>query len=125
MSHFVERIPPTMDLHPILLTPEEAVSIISQFFPKEWPSVSPRDITVDRIKMGTNNAVYIVSTNRDIKKEPSRMVIRKYGEVHYPTYKAVLGSNTLAEDLTVCVQLASQGIGPKIYGIFEGGRIEE
>ena len=114
-----------MDLHPILLAPEEAVGIVSQFFPEEWASVSPQEIIIDRIKMGTNNAVYIVSTNKVIKKEPLKMVIRKYGEVHYPTYKAVLGSNTLAEDLAVCVQLASQGLGPKIYGIFEGGRIEE
>lgn len=52
-------------------------------------------------------------------KEPRKVLIRVYGEVlRSSTASIVFDSISFA-------LLSEKGIGPKLYGIFPGGRIEE
>lgn len=108
---------------PVLLTPSDVLKDIAPYFPKEWQYLTVDDVSVDRIQAGHNNAVYIVKTDK-VKKEPSKLIVRRYGG-RFPTYKEFLSPCTETEELIITCQLASQGLAPRLYGFFEGGRIEE
>ena len=115
---------------PCQLTNEEAYDLIRRFFTKEWKQLTPQDITLYRLQSGMCNSVYIVerkvapATSVPSKLEPIKVVIRKFGGNAVEDCSDVPKSPTEAETLMIR-ETEKLGIGPKLYGIFEGGRLEE
>ena len=109
------------------LTPQEAIDVIGQFMPK-WKLLQPEDVEVERVQAGFCNQVYFVSnktTNAtNNKKEPKKVVIRKYGG-NMVQDKALLKPLTTTQELLLFCELGRRNMAPKLYGFFDGGRIEE
>jgi choline/ethanolamine kinase len=101
---------------------------MSKFFLKEWKKLSPEDIKVQRLQAGLCNTVYAVERRQtlsvSIDEEPSRVVIRFYGGGSTKQEPQVSDVSVEAQTLII-KEAAKLGLGPKLYGIFGGGRIEE
>ena len=69
------------------------------------------------------NQVYFVSTSKT-KKEPKKIVIRKYGG-NLAGDTSSLKPLTTAQELVLLTELFSRNLSAKLYGFFDGGRIEE
>jgi thiamine kinase-like enzyme len=113
------------------LTSVEGLSIAKKFFIKEWPSVTSDQVSVTRIKNGWVNRVYIVERNIDESQdsssliEPKKILIKMYGG-NVTDMDAEQGCElSREEELLVCQEWAKTGLGPKLYGVFPEGRVEE
>jgi choline/ethanolamine kinase len=117
-------------LRPCNLTTVEALDLIRRFFTKEWKKLTEDDITLFRLQAGMCNSVYIVErkvaldTKVPAEVEPIKVVIRKFGGNAADNCKEIPITPREAETLVI-QEAAKLGIGPKVYGIFEGGRLEE
>lgn len=69
------------------------------------------------------NQVYICS-NSKTKYEPKKVVIRKYGGNTIENIQS-LRPLTTTEELVLLCELGRRNLAPKLYGFFDGGRIEE
>ena len=112
------------------LSPEEVLSITRKFFTREWSSLTPDQISVSRIKSGWVNRVYIAERTSIQDEgtplvEPTKILIKKYGG-NVTDMDAEEGVQlTREEELLVCQEWARIGLGPKLYGVFPEGRLEE
>ena len=115
---------------PCILSSRETLEIISKFLTSEWKQLSENDVRVERLQFGMNSAVYVAerkvppSTTVPALLEPTKLLIRHLSEVDpsdYPEFPAGIKE----ADLLVALEAAKLGIGPKIYGIFAEGRVEE
>ena len=113
------------------LSKSEALATISQFLTQEWNKLQEEDIIVTRAQSGVNNDVYFVSrvTENGIK-EPNKLVFRKYNSISSgldaPGQKPSGGMRaTPVEQIIMMTAIADRGLGPRIYGVFDEGRIEE
>lgn len=91
-----------------------------------WMSLSFDDIVVNNIRQGLskNNLFYCAVNSdkrRDDAKEPQEVVIRFYGKKHFITGGEV--KDQRLTDAVVAVLASERNLGPKIYGLFEGGEI--
>lgn len=115
---------------PVNLSKTEALSLVSAFFPKEWRRLREEDVSVSRSQSGISNEVYFVSAGGRNQQEPDRVAIRKYNQEQeedvdglWTAFGQMCASHT--EQIVMHVQLAHAGLGPKQYGVFAGGRIEQ
>ena len=100
---------------------------ISKFLPNEWTSVKDSDLMITQIQEGFINTSFIVE-NKAAVKDPSKVLLRKYGGGMFKNkYKdnKWLPINSEAEEGLICHQQSKSGNGPKVYGFFPGGRVEE
>ncbi|CAH1107912.1 unnamed protein product [Psylliodes chrysocephalus] len=92
-----------------------------------WKKANAKNIGFKHISGGLSNLLYHVSlpdflsseTNKD-QDEPREVLIRIYGQTH--------GEGALEALITESViftLLSERGLGPKLHGIFPGGRIEQ
>ncbi|XP_040570731.1 choline/ethanolamine kinase isoform X2 [Lepeophtheirus salmonis] len=84
-----------------------------------WSDVSPDKIIISQISGGLSNLLYHCSLPEGIRSEgnePSEVLLRIFGRN--------LKSN-LNVDNVVFSLLSERGMGPHLYGIFPGGRLEE
>ena len=116
------------------LTPQEAIDVIGQFMPNKWKILQPEDVEIKRVQTGFVNQVYIVSntsnntsSNTTINnKEPNKVVIRKYmGNMVQDNTQHLLKPLTRTQELLLVCELGRRNMAPKLYGFFDGGRIEE
>lgn len=71
---------------------------------------------------GLSNWLYQVSFTKPLTKpaEPSQVLLRLYGQSH-----GERGLESLITDSVIFTLLSERGLGPRLHGIFPGGRIEE
>lgn len=89
------------------------------------------DITVTRITGGLTNQLYRVQLNETIKRvansiypvEPGEVAIKLYMPKHMKSYADEDGERL--NDIIILTILSQNGIGPKVYGIFNEGVIQE
>lgn len=106
----------TEQIHPILI--EECLKV----FPS-WRQFGPSDFYVEEVSGGLTNKLYKCyiepSKARMLPEDtPSKVLVRIYGagtEVFFSRENENL----------IFQKFAEMNIGPKLYGLFEGGRIEE
>lgn len=113
-----------------------------------WKSIGTEEIVVKRISGGLSNFLYYISLPEDLNDksseilcnvqtavnttkrfrkdsaacgdEPTEVLLRIYGQTH--------GENALETMITesvVFALLSERNLGPKLHGLFPGGRIEE
>lgn len=54
------------------------------------------------------------------EREPRQVLIRIYGQVH-----GERALESIITDSVIFTLLSERGLGPKLYGVFPGGRIEQ
>lgn len=116
-----------------------ATRICREYLSGAWKNISQDEIQVKRMSGGLSNFLYYVSlpnkkdtdenglslkrTRRDscpTVMEPTKVLLRIYGQSH--------GENALETMLTesvVFALLSERQLGPRLHGIFPGGRIEQ
>lgn len=111
------------------LTAKEAVNVISSYLPVEWTAVNEDDIKISRISGGYMNTVYLVERKSQSILEPNQLIFRRKGggiikvETKNEAIADVFASEV--EEALVTVEAAKATVGPVVYGLFAGGRIEE
>lgn len=109
-----------------VLTVSEALQIISPFFVSEWPNTSEKDVSIEQISGGFVNTLHLVSRSSIAQSEPCSVVVRHFGQTS-ENDEPSSGSATLSatEQALICYEMGRKGWGPKLYGTFQGGRVEE
>ena len=78
---------------------------------------------------GLSNLLYrcsLPSTLSPLNGEPSQVLLRMYGQLHSNEKSADPGSElSTITDSVIFMLLSERKLGPKLYGIFPGGRLEE
>ena len=106
---------------------EMAARICKDYLFGAWKFVRPDNICVQHISGGLSNLLYhvslpptLLSDEKPHNGEPSQVLMRIYGQTHGE--RAI---ESLITDSVIFTLLSERGLGPKLHGIFPGGRIEE
>ncbi|XP_076244071.1 choline/ethanolamine kinase isoform X3 [Calliopsis andreniformis] len=102
---------------------EMAARICRDYLHGVWKHVTAENITLKRISGGLSNWLYNVQLPDGavpIRGEPRQVLLRLYGQVHGE--RALEG---LITESVIFTLLSERRLGPKLHGIFPGGRIEE
>jgi hypothetical protein len=90
-----------------------------------WTEVSIDDIKVERLSGGFSNQLYYCGVNEDHRcgdtDVPQEVVIILYQEKLFKNVSTD-GSNRL-KDTVVALMMSEHNLGPKVYGISNGGQI--
>ncbi|XP_050436021.1 choline/ethanolamine kinase isoform X2 [Adelges cooleyi] len=98
---------------------EMATRLCRGYLPGHWKKITAKDISVKRISGGLSNWLYQVTLLKG-NTEPRDVLMRLYGQTH--------GENAIENIITESViftLLSERGLGPRLHGIFPGGRLEE
>ncbi|XP_031632380.1 choline/ethanolamine kinase isoform X2 [Contarinia nasturtii] len=116
---------------------ELASRICRDYLTGAWKTISASDLHIKRISGGLSNFLYYVSLPDDIDschkvknikrarkdttpQEPKEVLLRIYGRTHGEQQL-----ETVLTDTVVFTLLSERKLGPKLHGIFPGGRIEQ
>ena len=108
-----------------------AFETISKFLTKEWSLTSESDLAITPLNGGYVDTLYIVENNAvsGNKKEPKKVILRFYGGKAFGNTKrdlsTILPSTTEFEETLVFHHQSMTGCGPKLYGVFSGGIVQE
>lgn len=100
---------------------EMAVRICRGYLHGPWKKITANDIAIKRISGGLSNWLYQVTLVKNgVKAEPAQVLLRLYGQTH-----GERALESLITDSVIFTLLSERGLGPRLHGIFPGGRIEE
>ncbi|CAB3375068.1 Hypothetical predicted protein [Cloeon dipterum] len=102
---------------------ERAFRLCRDYLHGAWKVVAPHEIVLKRISGGLSNWLYLckLPSNRPARNgEPSQVLLRFYGQIHGE--KALEG---LITESVIFTLLSERRLGPKLHGVFPGGRLEE
>ena len=110
-----------------ILTWKESKCIIEKFLPLEWPLVDEDQVTISKISGGYINSVYLIQRNNKCVAEPRQLIIRQSGggKLIFRQDDEQLFKNTFIEESIIFYQASKLLIAPKLYGVYEKGRVEE
>ncbi|KAG8184905.1 hypothetical protein JTE90_017760 [Oedothorax gibbosus] len=101
---------------------EQAYRICQEFLGSPWQDITKSKFEISVISGGNSNAVYRCSLSEDVAvedpKTPSSVLFRIYGCFQED-------KNVVVSEAATFMLLAERGLGPKLYGIFPTGRLEE
>jgi thiamine kinase-like enzyme len=115
-----------MDYSNKQLTVQIALQLVSEFFETEWPQTKESEASLREVTGGFVNTLHLLSRKNAAKKEPASVLIRHFGRTN-DIEDPPPGTTTLSatEQAVVYYEMGRIGWGPKLYGIFPGGRLEE
>lgn len=100
----------------------KAHSICKDYLHGAWTLIGQEDMIIHRISGGLSNLLYcceLPSFQPPLGEEPNKVLLRMYGQVRDGAHEATI------TDSVIFTLLAERKLGPKLYGIFPGGRLEE
>jgi len=103
---------------------ERAFYLCKEYLQGRWKRISQSQLVLKQISGGLSNLVFYVGLPEGLEplaREPRRVLLRLFGE---------LGSGPgiqfrLIQETVVFTMLAERNLGPKLMGVFPGGRLEE
>lgn len=103
-------------------TRQRAFSLCGDFLGGMWKSISYEEFNIEHISGGLSNLLYLCSLPEKVKTredEPSKVLLRLYGRIIQENPETVI------TDSVIFSLLAEKQMGPRLYGVFTGGRVEE
>ncbi|XP_063545529.1 choline/ethanolamine kinase [Cydia strobilella] len=123
-----------------------AATICRNYLHGAWKTVEPSELDFKRISGGLSNFLYYVALPDDMSKaklresmsvedtsymggvmsrsfsgeEPKKVLLRIYGQVH-----GQRAMDAIVTESVIFTLLSERRLGPKLWGVFSGGRIEE
>ncbi|XP_054724032.1 choline/ethanolamine kinase-like isoform X2 [Uloborus diversus] len=100
---------------------DQAYQICRDYLSGSWKSISSNDMVFRSISGGMSNLLYYCSlpeTHTPLVGEPRQVLMRMYGQIHE-------GAEAKVTESVIFMMLSERKLGPKLYGIFPGGRLEE
>lgn len=101
---------------------DKAYNICRKFLSGTWKKISSHDMVFKSVSGGLSNLLYYCSlpeTHTPLYGEPSQVLMRMYGQI--PSE----GNESTVTESVICTLLSERNLGPKLYGVFPGGRLEE
>ncbi|XP_013195667.1 choline/ethanolamine kinase isoform X2 [Amyelois transitella] len=125
---------------------EVAARICRNYLYGAWKTVDPEQLDFRKMSGGLSNFLYYVALPDDVTKlecyrreqspdaekktfpsissfcmaEPRKVLLRIYGQVH-----GERAMDAIVTESVIFTLLSERKLGPKLYGVFSGGRIEE
>lgn len=99
---------------------ERAHMLCARFLGGAWKTVPLEHLRISRIKGGMSNMLFLCRLSEvypPIRNEPNKVLLRVY-------FNPETESHLVAESV-IFTLLSERHLGPKLYGIFSGGRLEE
>jgi len=117
---------------------KKAWSLCKTYLNGEWAVVGPEDISIKQISGGLSNWIYLCSLPQGLNKnvreenadEPRSVLLRLFGQ-KIPSEAAACEAafnelvNAQITDNVIFTLLSERRLGPRLFGIFAGGRLEE
>lgn len=104
---------------------EKCLNICKDFLGGPWLKLSMDEFNFETVTGGLSNHLYMCAlpntkiTEFDNTDVPSKVLVRIYGQIIHED------PETVVIDSVVFSTLAEKGLGPKLYGVFTGGRVEQ
>ncbi|VDO92218.1 unnamed protein product [Heligmosomoides polygyrus] len=105
--------------HDVLDLRSKILSLCADVLGGKWAEVRPESVSITHVRGGLTNLVYLVSRptfSASDDEQPSTVLLRIQSQTD---------NEKLLTELVVFTSLAESGLGPKLLGIFPGGRFEE
>jgi len=103
---------------------EKAWQLCKEFLQGAWKDVGKDELIIRHISGGLSNLVFSVGLPNHARikgREPSVTLLRLFGEEHSTPEQQY----KLITETVVFTMLAERNLGPKLHGVFAGGRFEE
>jgi len=110
----------------ILLDKIDALRLVSSFFTNEWATTDLSAVHTKQITGGLINSLQLICRDNAAVTEPNAVLIRHFGrsgEIEEPPSTSTTLS--AAQQAIVHWEMSRKGWGPRVYGFFAGGRLEE
>ncbi|XP_076310732.1 choline kinase alpha-like isoform X2 [Tachypleus tridentatus] len=101
---------------------DKAYRLCREYLSGSWKNISSSDLVFTALSGGLSNLLYHCSlpkTHTPLDGEPDQVLLRMYGQVHDGQVEA-----NITESI-IFMLLSERNLGPKLYGIFPEGRLEE
>lgn len=102
---------------------EKAFRICRDYLNGIWKFIAPQEMVLKQVSGGLSNFLYYCALPAMAKPkqgEPSRVLVRFYGQIHSEgALEAILTESV------IFTLLSERKLGPRLYGVFPGGRLEE
>ncbi|XP_076333464.1 choline kinase alpha-like isoform X2 [Tachypleus tridentatus] len=101
---------------------DKAYQLCRDYLSGSWKSISSNDMVFTALSGGLSNLLYHCSlpkTHTPLVGEPDQVLLRMYGQVHDGQAEANITESV------IFMLLSERNLGPKLYGIFPEGRLEE
>lgn len=103
---------------------EKAFQLCKEYLQGAWKLVSAKQLEIRQISGGLSNLVFYVglpSSRLERGREPTCILLRLFGELSQtPEHQYRMITETV-----VFTMLAERNLGPRLFGVFPGGRLEE
>ncbi|XP_061236396.1 choline kinase alpha-like isoform X2 [Neopsephotus bourkii] len=93
-----------------------------EFLPGAWRGLREEQLRINPIRGGLSNMLFQCSlpdTIETVADEPRKVLLRLYGAI------LQMGAEAMVLESVMFAILAERALGPKLYGIFPQGRLEE
>jgi thiamine kinase-like enzyme len=108
------------------LSATDALNLISPFFPQEWALTTTNSINITKLTNGLINTLHHIRRTNASNFEPASLLIRHFGlEGNFKEPTGTIIDLSAAQQAVVYWEMSRRGWGPKIYGFFAGGRLED
>ncbi|VVC99906.1 unnamed protein product [Leptidea sinapis] len=97
---------------------EVAARICRNYLHGAWKTVAPADLDFKRISGGLSNFLYYVALPPP--PDHAGVLLRIYGQVH-----GERAMDAIVTESVIFTLLSERRLGPKLHGVFSGGRIEQ
>ncbi|RWS26533.1 choline/ethanolamine kinase-like protein [Leptotrombidium deliense] len=104
---------------------DKAYQICREFLSGSWKNISSSDMVFKAVSGGLSNILFLCSlpsTHTPLNGEPTQVLLRMYGQMHSTGDD---NSQTTVTESVIFMLLSERKLGPKLYGVFPGGRLEE
>ncbi|CAG2100172.1 unnamed protein product [Medioppia subpectinata] len=100
----------------------KAYDMCQQYLSGQWDHITRDEMVFKTIRNGSNDLYYCsLSEDREpVANEPKHVLLRLYG-----IGTTIPGDDYKVTDSLITMLLSERGLGPKLYGVFPGGRLEE
>ncbi|XP_067000820.2 choline/ethanolamine kinase [Anabrus simplex] len=102
---------------------EKAHRLCREYLHGAWRTVTAQELIIKKVSGGLSNLLFycaLPSTHPALHGEPVRVLLRLYGQIHGE--RALEG---LITESVIFTLLSESQRGPRLFGVFPGGRIEE
>ncbi|KAL3103098.1 hypothetical protein niasHS_002284 [Heterodera schachtii] len=120
MKELLSTMDPQVDPNSHIEFKQKTHILCARFLGGAWKTVSLEDMKIHRIKGGMSNMLFLCRLTENhppLKGEPDKVLLRVY-------FNPETESHLVAESV-IFTLLSERHLGPKLYGIFSGGRLEE
>uniref|UniRef100_A0AAX7TC44 ethanolamine kinase n=1 Tax=Astatotilapia calliptera TaxID=8154 RepID=A0AAX7TC44_ASTCA len=102
-------------------TRDKAINWCRDFLSGSWKTIEDADFQISIVSGGLSNLLYLCSLPdhvQCVEDEPRQVLLRVYGAI-------LQGVDSLVLESVMFAILAERALGPKLYGIFPQGRLEQ